>query len=128
MTNESFHPDAGNPEEWEPVDLTVRRPPGAVLSVRIPGDLAADVDDYAREHSLTLSETVRRGLEYLVHGAPVRPSGIGATAHGSLVVWTPTLTLRPRQLTFGRDFAVAFRYGLPRADGSEKPVADLPTQ
>lgn len=54
--------------EPEVDDLRVRKPVGAVLSVRVPGEVAAAVDEYAAAHGLTLSEVVRVALDRLLAG------------------------------------------------------------
>ena len=49
-------------------ETRIRRPVGAVLSVRVPSEVAAAVDDYATAHGLTLSEAVRVALDHLLSG------------------------------------------------------------
>jgi hypothetical protein len=71
--------------------LHVRRPAGAVLSVRVPGEIAAAVDDYAASHSMTLSEVVRAALEHLLGGgAAARAGGL----HGSTTAPYMTVTVQ----------------------------------
>jgi predicted HicB family RNase H-like nuclease len=53
----------------ERIDLKTRKPAGAVLSVRVPQEVASAIDSYAASHGLSLSETVRIALELLVQGA-----------------------------------------------------------
>jgi Ribbon-helix-helix protein, copG family len=61
--------------EPEVDDLSVRKPVGAVLSVRVPGEVAAAVDEYAAAHGLTLSEVVRVALDRLLAGGGTAEAG-----------------------------------------------------
>ena len=54
------------------IELRVRKPVGAVLSVRVARDLAIAADEYARKHSITLSELVRLAVEEFMMFPPVR--------------------------------------------------------
>lgn len=74
------------------VDLRVRKPVGAILSVRVTRDLATSADEFAREHALTLSELVRVALEdYMAFPPPrIRSTLYGSTSEAaSLVVNSP---------------------------------------
>lgn len=67
------------------------RPAGAVLSIRVPREVAVAVDEFATANGLTLSETVRLALERLLSGAGVvEPGGV----HGSTTAPTLTIALR----------------------------------
>jgi hypothetical protein len=71
--------------------LRVRRPTGTVLSVRVPGDIAAAVDDYAASHAMTLSEVVRAALENLLAGGGAARAG---GLHGSTTAPYMTITVQ----------------------------------
>lgn len=80
----------------ETVDLRVRRPVGAVLSVRVPMEVAAAVDDYATAHGLTLSEAVRVALDHMLSGGgSVQAGGL----HGSSSAPSMTITVRAAPAT-----------------------------
>lgn len=52
-------------------DIRVRKPVGAVLSVRVPRSLAISADEIARQRSMTLSELIRVAVEgYIANPAP----------------------------------------------------------
>jgi hypothetical protein len=75
----------------EDIELRTRRPIGAVLSVRVPREIAAAVDEYAEANGLSLSETVRTALERLLSGAGVvQPGGL----HGSTTAPSMTITVQ----------------------------------
>lgn len=63
------------------LELRVRKPVGAVLSVRVPRELAVSADEFARERSMTLSDLVRFAVEdYLAFPPPrVRWTLYGST-------------------------------------------------
>lgn len=69
------------------LDLTVRRPVGAVLSVRVGRDLAVEADEFARQHAMNLSELVRLALQGFLAAPPTR---VYWSMHGST---TASLTL-----------------------------------
>lgn len=83
----------GDPRSSAADDLVVRtrKPIGAVLSVRVPRDLAIAVDEYAREYGVRLSDVVRSAVEeYLAaSGWKGGPTLYGSTQHGRLVVNSP---------------------------------------
>jgi hypothetical protein len=80
----------------EALDLRVRRPVGAVLSVRVPMEIAAAVDDYAAAHGLSLSEAVRAALDGLLSGgATVQVGGL----HGSSTAPYMTVTVQAAPAT-----------------------------
>jgi hypothetical protein len=72
----------------EKVDLRVRKPVGAVLSVRVPRDLAIAADEFARDRSISMSELVRLAVEdYLAYPPPrIHFSLYGSTIEASLVL------------------------------------------
>ena len=75
----------------EDVEIRTRKPTGAVLSVRVPQEIASAVDDYAAANGLSLSETVRTALERMLSGAGVlMPGGV----HGSTTAPSMTITVR----------------------------------
>ena len=77
-------------------DLRVRRPVGAVLSVRVPMEIAAAVDDYATAHGLTMSEAVREALDQMLSGAgSVQAGGL----HGSSSAPYMTITVQAAPAT-----------------------------
>jgi hypothetical protein len=57
----------------ETIGVRVRRPVGAVLSVRVPRDLVLAVEAYAMDHGLSMSEVVRDAVEQFV-AFPALPS------------------------------------------------------
>ena len=72
------------------IELRTRRPAGAVLSVRVPQEIAAAVDEYAAANHVSLSEAVRTALERLLSGAGVvQPGGV----HGTTSAATMTITV-----------------------------------
>jgi hypothetical protein len=77
----------------ESVTLRVNRPIGAVLSVRVPRQLAIAVDEFARERSLSMSEVVRDALEtYFARPALVATFGLyGSVSKGGLNLNAPTV-------------------------------------
>jgi hypothetical protein len=80
----------------EALDLRVRRPVGAVLSVRVPMEIAAAVDAYASAHGLSLSEAVRAALDGLLSGgATVQVGGL----HGSSTAPYMTVTVQAAPAT-----------------------------
>lgn len=60
--------------------LSVRKPVGAVLSIRVPRELAVAVDEFASDRSMTLSEVVRLAIEGFLASPPLR---IRWTLYGS---------------------------------------------
>lgn len=82
--------------ESETLDLRVRRPVGAVLSVRVPMGIAAAVDDYATANGLSLSEVVRVALDRLLSGGgTVQAGGL----HGSSTAPYMTVTVQAAPAT-----------------------------
>lgn len=83
------------PEDNEPMqedlELRVRKPVGAVLSVRVPRELAIAADEFAREHSLSMSELVRAAVEEYLAYPPVRErmSLYASTFEAGLVLNSP---------------------------------------
>jgi len=67
----------------------VRKPVGAVLSVRVPGEVASAVDEYAAARGLTLSEVVRVALDRLLAGGGATEAG---GLHGSTTAPSMTVT------------------------------------
>ena len=78
----------------EPVTLRVNRPTGAVLSIRVPSELAIRVDEFARERSVSMSEVVREALEaFFTRPAPVSTFGLyGSVSQGYLSLNAATVT------------------------------------
>ncbi len=75
----------------EKTEPRIKKPVGAVLSVRVPRDLAAAVDDYAREHSMSLSEFVRVALESYLSPPLLRihPTLYASAAEASISLNSP---------------------------------------
>ena len=75
----------------EEPELRVRKPVGAVLSVRVPRDLAIAADEFAREHSVSMSELVRAAVEEYLASPPVRErmSLYASTFEAGLVLNSP---------------------------------------
>jgi hypothetical protein len=63
-----FDEPAGDPAEWEAVELEVRKPAGVVLSVRVSGELYARVERCAVDNSTTPLELIRRATAAVVAG------------------------------------------------------------
>jgi hypothetical protein len=80
----------------EAVDLRLRRPVGAVLSVRVPMEVAAVVDEYATAHGVTLSEVVREALDNLLSGGGSAQAG---GLHGSSSAPYMTITVQAAPAT-----------------------------
>lgn len=77
-------------------ETRIRRPVGAVLSVRVPSEVAAAVDDYATAHGLTLSEAVRAALDHMLSGGErVQAGGL----HGSSSAPSMTITVQAAPAT-----------------------------
>ena len=87
--------EAGNPDRWERAELEVIRPSSMMISVRIPAELAIELETYAAKRSLTLSDVVRLATEQLVKGTAPAPSYavLGTTAASSLRLAGPTVSL-----------------------------------
>jgi len=97
------------------IQVRTRPAAGAVLSVRVPREVANALDEYATLHGLTLSEAVRVALDQLLAGrAPLQPDR-GYTAANAA-----PLTLRlPQSLPEQRTRSVAelrTSYGEPSPD------------
>lgn len=87
----------------EDIDLQIRRPVGAVLSVRVARELAVAADEFAREHAMTVSDLVRLAVEdYLAHPQPrVRLTLYGSTSEAASLVLNSPAAGMP-QATRGR--------------------------
>jgi hypothetical protein len=86
------HPEAGDPDKWEPARLDVKRPATAVVSVRMPTDLLVSLEVYARARSVTISDAVRLAAERLVKGTEQTPTyAVVATAQFELKLAGPTV-------------------------------------
>lgn len=106
----------------ESLDLRVRRPVGAVLSVRVPMEIAAAVDDYGAANGMSLSEVVRVALDRLLSGgATVQAGGL----HGSSTAPYMTVTVQTVPATQRTTSAAETReyYGSDAAPGSVEGVA-----
>ena len=67
------------------LNLEVRKPVGAVLSIRVPRDLALAVEEYAHSERTTLSEVVRDAIEtFFVHPRVRVSMAMHGTAPGEL--------------------------------------------
>jgi hypothetical protein len=73
------------------LELRVRKPVGAVLSVRVPKELAIAADEFARDHSVSISEVVRAAVEGYLANPPVRErmSVYASTFEAGLVLNSP---------------------------------------
>lgn len=84
--------DAGNPDEWEPAELKVKRPPTAVVSVRMPAELLIAAESYAKVRSMSISDVIRVATERLLRGAAHVPTyAVVATAPTGLKLAGPTV-------------------------------------
>ena len=81
-------------DNQEGVTLRVNRPVGAVLSVRVPRQLAIAVDEFARERSLSMSEVVRDALEtYFARPTLIATFSLyGSVSQGGLSLNAATVT------------------------------------
>src|SRR3981081_2086388 len=64
---------AGNPDRWERAGLEVARPSALMLSVRIPAQLAIELESYAAARSLTISDVARHAIEQFIRGIALVP-------------------------------------------------------
>ena len=88
---------AGNPEEWEPVELERRRPAGVAISVRMPADLLRRVERHAARHSLTVSDVIRQAAEAFVARPAQTPRfTVIATARATLYMASPYASIGDR--------------------------------
>ena len=102
----------------ETLDLRIRRPVGAVLSVRVPMEIAAAVDDYAAANGLSLSEVVRVALDRLLSGGgTVQAGGL----HGSSTAPYMTVTVQAAPATQRTTSAAETR----EYYGSEAAASDM---
>ena len=85
--------DAGNPDRWERAQLAVGRPSTMMVSVRLPAELAIELETFAVQRSMTISEVVRLATERLVRGASPSPTYalVGTTQASSLKLAGPTV-------------------------------------
>ena len=85
--------DAGNPDRWERAQLVVGRPSTVMVSVRLPADLAIELETFAAQRSMTISEVVRLATERLVKGVSPAPTYalVGTTQASSLKLAGPTV-------------------------------------
>jgi hypothetical protein len=84
---------AGNPDRWERAELEVARPSALMLSVRIPAQLAIELESYAAARSLTISDVARHAIEQFIRGIALVPSYamLGTTGESSLKLAGPTV-------------------------------------
>jgi hypothetical protein len=76
--------DAGNPDNWESAELQVARPTSVMLSARIPADLVVQIEAYAANRSMTVSDIIRLAMERILLGiAPAPTYALLATTEGS---------------------------------------------
>lgn len=85
--------DAGNPDRWEKAQLVVGRPSTVMVSVRLPAELGIELESFAAQRSMSISEVVRLATERLVKGASPAPTYalIGTTQASSLKLAGPTV-------------------------------------
>ncbi len=92
MLRKDRHADAGNPDEWESAELKVKRPPNAVVSVRMPAELLIAAESYAKARSISISDVIRIATQRLLTGASHVPTyAVVATAPTSLKLAGPTV-------------------------------------
>ena len=86
-------PAAGNPDDWERTQIEVARPTSVMISVRIPSNLVVDLESYASDRSLTLSDAIRLAVERFVSGSlPVHSFAVlGTIEASSLKLVGPTV-------------------------------------
>lgn len=89
------------------VELRTRPPTGAVLSVRVPQEIAAAVDEYAAANHMSLSETVRTALERLLSGGGVvQPGSVHGGTTGAtmtIIVTSQPIAQRTRSVAEARE-------------------------
>ena len=106
--------DAGDPGRWEPAALAKRRQGGAVISVRIPPELAKQVDAISRAHDMSLSETVRIALDNFVNSGLSGSVSYGITGtvsfDGSLRLTGPTVQIRSMTHSEARQQEIPFAF------------------
>jgi hypothetical protein len=94
MKVKDYNPEAGDSDNWESAKLNVKRPTTAIVSVRMPTDLVISLEEYARAHSVTISDAVRLAAERLVKGAEQTPTyAVLATARFELKLAGPTVLI-----------------------------------
>ncbi len=87
--------EAGNPSAWESVQLEVARPTSVMLSVRVPAELVIQLEAYAVNRSMTVSDVVRLAMERIVRGSAPAPTYalLGTTERSSLKLAGPTVMI-----------------------------------
>jgi hypothetical protein len=94
--------------------IHVRKPIGAVLSVRVPRELAIAADEFARDHAVSISEVVRAAVEEYLANPRLRErmSVYASTFEAGLVLNSPEAGFP--QPTAGRALTQTRRFELDR--------------
>jgi hypothetical protein len=104
--------DAGDPREWEAVELKSRKPSGVMISVRVAPNLAEQVDSIARSNGLSMSEAVRMALDNFVHSGLIGNISYGITGTTSfdvpLRLMGPTVQIRAETMSQATQQEFAF--------------------
>ena len=84
---------AGDPDKWERVELQVTRPTSVMVSVRVPGQLVIELEGYAANRSLTVSDVIRMAVERFMLGMAPSPTYalLGTSGASSLKLAGPTV-------------------------------------
>jgi hypothetical protein len=85
--------EAGNPDLWETTDLKLTPPTSVMLSVRMPATLVIDLESYASDRSMTVSDAIRLAVERILTGVVPAPTYalVGTTESSSLRLAGPTV-------------------------------------
>jgi hypothetical protein len=91
MAGTRKNPEAGDPDEWESAELTVKRPSGAVVSVRMPAELLIALESFAEARSLSVSEVIRLASERLLKVGDQAPTFAVVATASALRLAGPTV-------------------------------------
>ncbi len=85
--------EAGDPDRWESAELDVARPTSVMVSARVPAELMIELETYAANRSMTVSDAIRLAMERIVRGIAPAPTYalVGSTAASSLKLAGPTV-------------------------------------
>ena len=86
------------------------------MSVRVPQEIAAAIDEYAAANHVSLSEAVRTALERLLSGAGVvQPGGVHGTTNAATMTITVTSgSVAPRTRSVAETRATYAGQGTPQ--------------
>ena len=101
--------DAGDPRDWQPTELRVRRPAGVMISVRVAPELAEQVEAIAQSNGLSMSNVVRMALDNFVHSGLVGNISYGITGTAPfdvpLRLMGPTVQIRTETISRAQHFS-----------------------